>query len=175
MQSLQQRDRAGLPGGVSETFQKQSTVNQIKSTLAIFFGTGIGLGIAGFAVVGGAAKVFNGLGGIISLVVSVIALALIGPILGVVTGIRISSALSDEPAVQRYATAGVSTAAGHILFFIVGYILTSAGLSTLGESGLASQIPGVSRFLVPVVIGAIGTAIAGIIAVYAAQSMSDNH
>lgn len=144
---------------ISEIFQKKSTITQIKSSLVIFFATGLGIGLAGFAIVGS-----SEIRGVLA-ATAIIALALIGPVLGVLTGTRIGSVLSDEPAIQAYATTAVSTIGGHILYFIVAFILIAANTAT----SLA-----VSDFLAPMFIGAIGTAIAGTASVYAVQELNSS-
>lgn len=156
VQHSRQRSGPTLQDEVGEIFQKESTINQIKSTLVIFFSTGLGIGLAGFAIIGS-----SEIRGILA-ATSIVALALLGPVLGVFTGTRIGSALSDESPTQAYATTAVSAIAGHVLYFVVAFILIAANTAT----SLA-----VSDFLAPILIGAIGTAIAGSAAVYTVQEL----
>lgn len=156
VQHSRQRSGPELQGEVSEVFQKENTINQIKSALVIFFSTGLGIGLSGFAIIGSAE-----IRGILA-ATSIIALALIGPVLGVVTGTRIGNTLSDEPPIQAYATTIISAIAGHILYFIVAFILIAANTA----ASLA-----VSDFLAPILVGAIGTAIAGSATVYTVQEL----
>lgn len=157
VQQSHQRSGPTVQDEVGEIFRKESTINQIKSTLVIFFSTGLGIGLAGFAIIGS-----SEIRGLLA-ATSIIALALIGPVLGVLTGTRIGSALSDEPPTQAYATTAVSAIAGHILYFIVAFILIAANTA----ASLA-----VSDFLAPILIGAIGTAIAGSAAAYTVQELN---
>lgn len=150
VQSPRPTSRHSLDRDVEEIFQKP----QIKSTLLLFFTTGLGVGLAGYAIIG--SPEIRG----IFAPTAIIALALLGPIMGALAGIRVGNTLSDEPAIHAYATTAVSTVVGHIGFFIVAFILIAAS----SEAPLA-----VSDFLVPLLIGAIGTAIAGSAAVYSAQ------
>lgn len=139
---------------ISEIFKKESTVRQIKSVLALFFVTGFGIGIAGYAVVGSpdVRGIFEP---------AIITLALLGPILGVIAGLQTGSILSGELPSQVYATVAVSTAGGHLLFFVVAFILITANVAAPVSF---------SNYFVPCLIGAIGTAAAGCAAVYTTRT-----
>lgn len=151
--------------GIAETFEKESIVNQIKSTIVLFFAVGVGAGINGFAITGSMSGDGGIMGGLVSsgiLVATVVTLTLIGPVLAAFVGTRMGTALSEEPGIQTYTAAGISTFAGHILFFLIAFILTAAGMS---------GAPSVVNFLLPAIVSAIGTAIVGIVAVYGALTL----
>ncbi|MFC6961596.1 hypothetical protein ACFQL7_14100 [Halocatena marina] len=92
---------------------------------------------------------------------AIITLVLFGPVLGVIAGLQTGSVLSGEPPSQVYATAAASTAGGHLLFFIVAFILITANVAAPVSF---------SNYFVPCLIGAIGTAAAGSAAVYTTRT-----
>lgn len=160
MQPARQSDVRNQAEGIGGTFEKESIVNQIKSAIVLFFAVGVGAGIAGFAIVG------SDIGGVSSgnvlLPAAIVTFTLIGPVLAAFVGTRMGTALSEEPGVQTYTAAGISTFAGHILFFLIAFILTVASGSSLS----------VGDFLLPAIVSAIGAALVGIMAAYGALTLS---
>lgn len=151
-----QNTRRPSGGSVSDFLQRERTIGRIKSVVLLFAATGVGLGIIGSMLAG---SVDGYIGGIVGMV-SIIPIALLTPVVGVVAGNQLGRIYTDTQPIQLYALIAVTTGAGAISLFMIG-----STLSVIGTGG-----PSVVDLLTFSLVVAIGTVIAAGAAGFTARS-----
>lgn len=163
---------------------------QVKGTMVLFLGTGIGMGIVGYALVNaitagseswGAALI----GGIIILA-ALVAFSIAGPVLGAVTGVRAELTAGGDGIAGVTAT-GATVLIGHVAMVILAFVMTLLGMntSTGGEGGTDGGTGGgtgggggsgsvdVADFILPIILGGVGAALTAIAAQFAYRELTE--
>lgn len=155
----------------------------IKGTVILFLATGIGMGIAGWALLDAVTSASEGglgtavIGGLMALSALVV-ISMAGPVVGAVSGVRGELQLVHTMGLKRYGVTGITVLIGHIAMVILAFFITLAGFNSSsnssGESGGTSGGDiGVGEYLTPIMIGGIGAAITAIAAQYAYAALSE--
>lgn len=165
----------------------EQLLQYVKGTAILFLATGIGMGIAGWALLdavtsasgdGMGAALIGGLIGLSALVV----VSMAGPVVGAVSGVRGELQLARTMGVKRYGVTGITVLVGHIAMVVLAFFITLAGFNSSsgsgGESGgtggtTGGSDLGVGEYLMPIIIGGIGAAITAVAAQYAYAALSE--
>lgn len=119
MQPQGTRQRA--PGSsVGEFLQSEAGINQIKSSLILFTTVGIGLGIVGSILASSEGMV----GGDIAMA-TIIPIALVTPVIGVISGRQMGNQQTDAQPIAVYALVAIATGVGAVVLFMIASVLTA--------------------------------------------------
>lgn len=154
MQPQGTRQRA--PGSsVGRFLQSEAGINQIKSSLILFTTVGIGLGIVGSILASSDGMV----GGDIAMA-TIIPIALVTPVIGVISGQQMGNHQTDAQPIAVYALVAIATGVGAIVLFMIGSVLTAVEASGTSVTDLF-----VFAFVV-----AVATIITGLGSAFAARN-----
>lgn len=154
MQPRNTRQRA-RGSSIGTFLQSEAAIGQIKSSLILFTTMGIGLGIVGSIL----ASSEGTIGGDIAMA-TIIPIALVAPVIGVIAGQQMGSRETDAQPIAVYALVAIATGVGAIVLFMIGSVLTAVEASGTTITDLF-----VFAFVV-----ALGTIIAGLGSAFAARN-----
>lgn len=157
------RGRRAYPrDGVGDVFSKPATMAELKRGLVLFGSIGVGLGLVllvpigqlsggGSGGLGSGPSIGGGLGAGLAVLGLLGASLAIGPAVGGLFGLHAGGNLRGEPRNQTYATAALGALLGGLV--LGGTVLLFAAVAGSG---------GLDAFLVPLVLAAVGAALAAL-------------
>lgn len=155
-------------GTLTKIFAEEDTRNRIILIIAVYAITGLGIGLAGYftlnAFGGGGSNMGSEFISAVFLIIAVVFVALVGVPIAVLLAPRVSEKL-DRPNIETYATMGVGVFVGHLVMFIFTVILIGSNLGGGSGSGADGGM-GMGDFFVPMMLAAVGVALAGNITIY---------
>lgn len=143
-------------GVVSDFLQGDAVIGHMKSVVMVFVATGVVLGVIASILVGSVDEFLQG----IVATVSLIPMALLAPVLGVIAGQQLGRTHCDAQPLPAYALITVSTGVGAFLLFMIGALFSTNGTSSVTVGNL---------FVFSLVV-AVGTVVAAGVSGYAARS-----
>ncbi len=146
---------------VTDIFSRLDTQNEMKVGIAVFTLIGVG---AGLVTILSEVTSQSGLGFGFGVLIAIGSIA-VTPALGGLFGLRQADNLGDTPGTLTYATAAVTGAVGTVLLGIIVVIAAAIAAPTGGGGGGAGQL------FLALIFAAIGSAVAGAGAAWAAESL----
>lgn len=162
-QGQAQRAPVNTGPSVSDIFSRNDTLDQIKLGVVMYAIVGFGVGLPMF----GLGSAFTSGGGLSSISGAFAVLGTIGAPLAVsaalalLVGRNIGEELDDVMDNLVFATAGVTTAAGTIIAYFIAIIMLGLGTGTISFDNL----------ILPIVLGAIGSAIIAAGSIWAEENL----
>lgn len=168
-------------GSVSEHLSRPDVKAQIKYVVGLFAIVGLGFGLTGFAFTdvlipglsegdGGSAS--TGASAIVVLMLLLLT-TLSGPILGLITSLRIANEVEDTAA---FVTSAVGNAIGYVAMMLVTVLILIAtvttGSDTTGTS--SNSMLDLGDLLIPIIVLSIPVAIVGVTTVWLHRKMMDS-
>ncbi|RRJ31283.1 hypothetical protein [Halocatena pleomorpha] len=140
---------------LSAFLQSEAAIGQMKSSLVLFGAIGVGLGIVGSTLSGSV----GALGQNITMA-TIIPIALVTPIVGIIPGRQIGNQQTDAQPLAVYALVAIAAGMGAVVQFMIASVLTAVEAS-------GTSVPDLFVFSFVV---ALGTIIAGLGSAFAVRN-----